>query len=263
MPRKPKHPDHKQQAEKLMYELLDELVEIWMKDPQLNTVAEELEMSAAKVRKLLITAGVRDNTTYYENPVSDRVLRLWREKKSVAEISIETGLSKSSILGYLPHSKIVYSLDTMSAEAERIKVYRERQRACEKLWESIGTENQSVALWKCICLFQSYPFTTLGRGHSHAGAMKFSYMVSTTTSSVGHHYSGPGVDGFGNELWVSSGGEQLKKSISRSTVDLALKNALEEQSRSGFVSGPRKLNTPGAHSYLYALFLRFGVISGA
>lgn len=131
MGRKPKHPEHKQQADKLMNELLDELVEIWreMKEPQLNTVAEELEMSASKVRKLLITAGVRDNTTYYENPVADRVLWLWQEKKSMGEITAATNLSNSSITGYLPHSKIVYSLDTMSAEAERIKTFRTRRGA--------------------------------------------------------------------------------------------------------------------------------------
>lgn len=122
MGRKPKHPEHKRQAEELMNELLDGVVAIWIseKEPQLNTVSEELEMSTAKVRKLLITAGVRDGERYYENAVADRVLRLWREKKSVAEISVETGLSKSSVTGYLPHSKIIYSLDTLSTEAERV-----------------------------------------------------------------------------------------------------------------------------------------------
>ena len=44
--------------------------------------------------------------------------------------------------------------------------------------------------------------------------------------------------------------------------ELALKNALAVQEAEGYVSGPRRLSTPGAHSYLYALFLRFGVISG-
>ena len=53
----------------------------------------------------------------------------------------------------------------------------------------------------------------------------------------------------------------LKKSISRSTVDLAFRNALEEQGRVGFVSGPRKLGVPGVRSNLYAIFLRFGIIT--
>ena len=67
MPRPPKHPEHKEQAEKLMNTLLNNLVQLWAseKEPQLQSIAEELEMSAAKVRKLLITAGVRDGKTYY------------------------------------------------------------------------------------------------------------------------------------------------------------------------------------------------------
>ena len=54
---------------------------------------------------------------------------------------------------------------------------------------------------------------------------------------------------------------EREKSISRSTVELALKNALEEQQMSGYVSGPRKLGVPGVRSNLYAMFLRFGVIN--
>ena len=78
MGRKPKHPEHKEQATILMNEMLDALVLLWTseEDPQLNKVSEELEMSAAKVRKLLITAGVRDGETYYSFPMADHVLRL-------------------------------------------------------------------------------------------------------------------------------------------------------------------------------------------
>lgn len=263
MGRKPKHPEHKRHAEELMNELLDGVVAIWIseKEPQLNTVSEELEMSTAKVRKLLITAGVRDGERYYENAVADRVLRLWREKKSVAEISVETGLSKSSVTGYLPHSKIIYNLDTLSTEAERVKLFRSRQRSCEYLRENIDTEEQSLALWKAVCLFQHYPFQTLGRGKDHTGATKFSYTVSEEGKAGGRHYAGECVDGYGNEMWITTDQGKKEKSISRSTVELALKNALVEQSRSGFVSGPRKLGVPGSRSYLYAMFLRFGVIT--
>ena len=263
MGRKPKHPDHKEQAEKLMNELLDGVVEIWMgmKEQQLGVVADELEMSASKVRKLLITAGERDGERYYGNVVADRVMRLWREKKSVTEISTETGLSKSSVTGYLPHSKIIYSLTTLSAEAERIKLYRSRQRACEELKAHLYLSDVSVYLWTCVIAFQSYPFTTLGRGKAHTGATKFSYEVTKETSRSGRHFEGEPVPGFGNEMWITTNGKVREKSISRSTVELALRNALKVQERAGFVSGPRKLNTPGAHSYLYALFLRFGVIT--
>ena len=65
------------------------------------------------------------------------------------------------------------------------------------------------------------------------------------------------MEGYGNELWI----EGREKSVARSTVDLAYRNGREEQERSGFVSGPRKLGVPGCRSQLYAMFLRFGVIT--
>ncbi len=259
MPRPQKHPEHKEQAEKLMNTLLDNLVQLWTseKEPQLQSIAEELEMSAAKVRKLLITAGVRDGKTYYENPVADRVLKLWKEKKTVAEIAMATGLSRSSVTGYTPHSKIIYSLDTMSTEAERIKLFRSRKTAVEELIVHINLPDVSEYLWKCICLFENYPFKTSGRGKEHTGATKFSYTVSRSTGAGGRHYAGVDVPGYGNEIWI----EGKEKSISRSTVDLAYRNGRTEQESCGFVSGPRKLGVPGSRSYLYAMFLRFGVIT--
>lgn len=44
MGRKPKHPEHKEQAEKHMNELLDSLVSLWTseKNPQLNKVESHL-----------------------------------------------------------------------------------------------------------------------------------------------------------------------------------------------------------------------------
>lgn len=258
MSRPPKHPEHKEQAEKLMNDLLDSLVSLWKseKDPQLQSIAEELEMSAAKVRKLLITAGVRDDETYYSSPMADYVLRLWKEKKTVAEIAAATGLSRSSVTGYTPHSKIIYSLDTMSTEAERIKLFRSRKAVVEELQAHIDLSDVSEYLWKCICLFENYPFKTSGRGKDHTGATKFRYTVSRSTGAGGRHYSGVDVPGYGNEIWI----EGKEKSISRSTVDLAYRNGRAEQESCGFVSGPRKLGVPGSRSYLYAMFLRFGVI---
>ena len=148
MGRKPKHPEYKEQAKILMNDLLDSLVSLWTSEenPQLNTVSEELEMSVAKVRKLLITAGVRDDETYYSSPIADQVLRLWKEKKSVKEIAVKTGLSISSVIGYLPHSKTIYSLETLSTEAERIKLFRSRKAAVEELALHIDL---GLAKWHC------------------------------------------------------------------------------------------------------------------
>jgi len=91
------------------------------------------------------------------------------------------------------------------------------------------------------------------------------YEVSRSSRAAGRHYQGTSIPGYGNELWIITlpDGERKKKSISRSTVDLAYKNALDEQEQFGFVSDPRKLGVPGVRSNLYAMFVKFGVIEGA
>lgn len=242
-----------------MDELLDMTVQVWTneKEPELKAIAEEIELSPAKLRKLLITAGERDHTAYFSSPAADMVLKLNRKGKSVKDIMAQTGLSYTSVQGYLPHKKIIYSLDTMSAECERIRLYRKRKKAASELQAHLYLPNASLYMWKAVVAFQGYPFTTSGRG-SKPG-IKFTYEVSTEGKASGRHYTGESVEGCGNELWITTLPDKVRKekSISRSTVDLALKNALEQD---GYVSGPKKLNTPGAHSYLYAMFIRFGVI---
>ena len=256
MGRKQKHPEHAAESQRLMNSLLDEVVNLWteQESPELKTIAEEVEISPAKLRKLLITAGERDNNVYYDSPVAVHIRRLQSEGKTVKEIQEILGLSYTSVQGYLPHSKLIYSLDTMSAECERIRLFRTRQKAVEELNVHIGLPDQSVYLWKAVVAFQSYPFTTSGNGNRPG--TKFTYEVSKPTTGGGRRYAGENVEGFGNELFITSGGEQLKKSISRSTVDLALRTALEKE-----IKGPKALGILGAGSYLYPMFIRFGVIT--
>ena len=256
MGRKLKHPNHAADAQRLMNELLDETVTIWTseKEPELKSIASETEMSPAKLRKLLITAGVRDHKTYYESPLAVQIGRLRSEGRSIADIQATMGLSYSSVQGYLPH-KTMYNLDTMSAECERIKLYRSRRRAVDELQAHLDLPNESFWLWRCIIAFEGYPFKTSGRG-SREG-VKFKYTVSRSAGAGGRHYEGESVDGYGNEIFITSGGEQLKKSISRSTVDLALRKAKDAD---GKVKGPKALGLPGSGSYLYPMLIRFGVI---
>ena len=250
MGRKKKHPEHTAEAEKMMNELLDGLVAVWTaeRDPELKTVSAELEMSPAKVRKLLITAGERDKTTYFSSPAVDQVKRLREAGKSVKEIQEKLGLGYTSVQGYLPHNQI-YNLDTISSENERIRLYRSRKAAVEELHAHLDLPDVSVFLWRAVCLFEGYTFSTSGRG-SKPG-VKFKYSISAPGGNGGRKYNGESVDGFGNELFI----EGKEKSISRSTVDLAFRNA-----RSRNITGPKKLGVPGADSYLYPVFVRFRVI---
>jgi len=258
MGRKQKHPEHAAESQRLMNSLLDEVVSLWTseKEPELKAIAEEIEISPAKLRKLLITAGERDNNVYYDSPVAAQIGRLQRDGKTVKEIQEILGLSYTSIQGYLPHTKLIYSLDTMSTEAERIRLYRNRQKAVEEFQIHLGLPNQSLYLWRTIIAFEGFRFTTSGRGNRPG--TKFTYEVSKPNTGSGRRYAGEKIDGYGNELWIIKNGQRAEKSISRSTVDLALKNALAQE---GFVSGPKVLGIPGAGSYLYPMFIRFGVIT--
>lgn len=256
MGRKQKHPEHAAESQRLMNALLDEVVGLWEseEEPELKAVAEEISLSPAKLRKLLITAGERDHTSYFSSPNADMVLKLKREGKSVKEMCEITGLSYTSIQGYLPHSKLIYNMDTMSAECERIRLYRARRKAVSNLHDHLFLPDASLYLWKAVVAFQSYPFHTSGRGNRPG--VKFTYEVSKPTTGGGRRYVGENVEGYGNELFITSGGEQLKKSISRSTVDLALRTALEKE-----IKGPKALGISGAGLYLYPMFIRFGVIT--
>lgn len=57
MGRKQKHPEHAAESQRLMNELLDGVVALWTseEEPELKAIAEEVEISPAKLRKLLIT----------------------------------------------------------------------------------------------------------------------------------------------------------------------------------------------------------------
>ena len=261
MGRKQKHPNHTAESQRLMNELLDMTVQVWTseKEPELKAIAEEVEMSAAKLRKLLITASIRDNETYFSSPTADAVLRMRREGRSVKEIQESMSLSYTSVQGYLPHKKIIYGLDSMSAECERIRRYRRRRKAVSDLQTHLSLPDQSLYLWKTIICFEGFRFTTSGRG-SRSG-VKFTYEVSKEGGAGGRHYDGEEVPGYGNEIFILRGGEnesvdRKNKSISRSTVDLALRTALEKE-----ITGPKALGIPGAGSYLYPMLIRFGVIT--
>lgn len=198
--------------------------------PTIVSVAEEMETTILRVRKLLITAGI------YSTITSRQVQELESQGHTITEIMQKTGLGKASVYSYLPYKKGAYNLPNPTLYSEQGARYRARKKACEELRESVDTENQSMALWKTVIAFQNYPFVTAVRGKEHTDATKFKYTVSEESSRSGRHYDGESIPGFGNEMVVTG----HDKSIGRSTVELALKNALGEQERVGYVSGPKK-----------------------
>ena len=214
--------------------------------PSLRSVAEQLGTTVIRTRKLLITAG------YFTSPTASTVQRLKAEGKTIEEIGAALRLKPAAVYGYLPYENLAYNLPQTTSNADRHKRYR----ATKKLKMAVDTDNAekiSVALWRCVIVFEGYPFSTSGRG-SRSG-VEYTYQVSRRGSVGGRHYAGDSVQGYGNELWVVIDGEKKEKSISRSTVELGFQKYLEVL-ESGEAMGPKKLGVFGA-SYLLPLFQRF------
>lgn len=88
------------------------------------------------------------------------------------------------------------------------------------------------AVWNAIIAFEGYGFQT-------AKGLRYTYTVK------------------GNELFFS----RKEKSATRASVEMALKTAMELQKSGVEMRGPKMLRCFGA-SYLYPIFIRFGVICG-
>lgn len=206
------------------------------KHPSLQSIADELNrqgikgLNPLKVRKLLITAGV------YTSKTAAQVLELRNAGHAEEEIQALLNLSRASVNSYLPYSKSIYKLDEVpgggrSVNADRQKLYRDRkcalQRMRDLLDEPADSDRLEKQMWDMLILFQGYTFQT-------AKGLRFTYTLK------------------GNEIFFS----RKEKSVTRATVDLALRKAVEKE---GIVSGPKKLDCFGA-SYLYPVFQKIGII---
>lgn len=85
-------------------------------------------------------------------------------------------------------------------------------------------------LWKVLLLNQEETFRT-------AKGLSFNYRIK------------------GNEIFIS----RKEKSVTRASVDMALKKALEHQENGVKITGPKMLKSFGA-SYLYPIFIEIGVV---
>ena len=215
-------------AEKIWQELVKITAEIYRRTGGLKLTAQELEISELKVRKLLITAGE------YENQMSAEVGRLYREGMTVQEIQSLTGLGKSSVNGYLPYTKAVYNAGEISRNAERIRKYRARQRCVEELLKEPDEER----LWQAVIEFQNYPFTT------------FSGLSYTYQLKVGKNGS------YNKEMLINR--REKSKSLTWSSVRLAFDKALLRKGE--VIEKPKALGDIRGISYIYPIFVRFGLI---
>lgn len=124
------------------------------------------------------------------------------------------------------------SVENMDTEEKKAEVLRTLEKLIQKEIEEGGVPETVLedALWDALLFLEGKNFVT-------AKHLKYSYSIK------------------GYEIFVS----RKDKSITRSTVNLSLWNAMELQKAGLPVSGPKKLKTFGA-SYLYPIFLKIGVI---
>ena len=108
--------------------------------PTIASVANTLQMTPLKVRKLLITAG------WYSTAINRKVQVLHNKGCSIPQIMDETGLRRASVNAYLPYMKGAYNLDSPTLYAEHGRLFRARQAACKALQEHLDMEDVEVYL---------------------------------------------------------------------------------------------------------------------
>lgn len=212
-------------AVELFGEPYDDRIERSEDAPSIRDVANAMNTTPLRVRKMLVTAGV------YSTKLSRKVQSLYENGCSIQQIMDETGLKKSSVHGYLPYVKGNYNLPESSLNAERRRTYRKRIRVCEQLMQKMDSTDAEEYLWDAIVAFADYLFET-------EKGLSMKYTVK------------------GGEIFFN----RKEKSVTRASVMKAFHRARQLQHEKGFVSGPKELGTFGA-SYIYPVFLRIGVCS--
>lgn len=209
----------------LFGEPYDDRIERSEDAPSIRDVANAMNTTPLRVRKMLVTAGV------YSTKLSRKVQSLYEDGCSIQQIMDETGLKRASVHAYLPYVKGNYNLPDSTLNAERKRVFRKRIRVCERLGQEIDSPDAEKYLWDAIMAYADYPFLT-------EKGLSMKYTVR------------------GGEIFFN----RKEKSVTKASVMKAFHRARQLQHEKGFVSGPKELGTFGA-SYIYPVFLRIGVCS--
>ena len=255
--------------------------------PSLRSVAEQMDTTILRVRKLLITAE------FYSTAVSRTVQQLIAGGNSIEDVMNQTGLKRASVYSYLPYAGLAFNLDQTTVNADRHRLFRKRIRAVEALQQHIGMPDETDYLWNAVLVFENYPFYTFGRGKT--AGVKFFYEVKKgkdgmsageikinrkerqgKTIGVKFFYEvKKGKDGMQEEEIKIN---PMEKPINRATVEQAYHRALEmggvvtdpkklddvitgPKELGDVITGPKEFGVSGA-SYLYPMLVRFGVIKG-
>lgn len=99
---------------------MNEVSQAYKKTASLQKTADELNISYAKVRKILITLGE------YKTDFSIEVGRRRDQGKSISEIASELDTSTNRVTAFLPYEKNLYSGPVQTTDSRKSKEYRER-----------------------------------------------------------------------------------------------------------------------------------------
>ena len=120
--------------------------------PTIAFVAEKMNTSRMRVRKLLITAGV------FSTALSRQIWDMHQDGATLLEICEKTGLAKSAVKSYLPYLKGIYKLKDPTLNAEQCQLWQWRKHSCERLKANLENDEWSEYLWDAVCAFSKYNF---------------------------------------------------------------------------------------------------------
>ena len=206
---------------------LQELRDAYEEADSLRSLADELNISLLKLRKLLITADV------FTSDICIEINDLHQSGKKIPEIMKLTCLSRASVHSYLPYTKGIYNAAEISLNAERCRTYKNRQEQIRLLKEIPSEEN----LWQTIIAFQNYPFKT-------ATGLPFRYKLKVGKNGE-----------YNRELLIDR--REKSKSLAWSSVVLAFENSKRISEE---VKKPKALGDIRGVSYIYPILWRFGLI---
>ena len=210
---------------------LQELKDAYEKADSLRSLADELNISLLKLRKLLITADV------FTSDRCTEINELHQSGKKIPEIMKLTGLSRASVHSYLPYTKGIYNAAEISLNAERCRTYKIRQEQVRLLHEIPSEEN----LWQTVIAFQEYPFKT-------ATGLPFRYKLKVGKNGEYNRE-------YNRELLIDR--REKSKSLAWSSVVLAFENSKKVSEE---VKKPKALGDIRGVSYIYPILWRFGLI---
>ena len=94
------------------------VLRLWEQELSQKEIARRLNVSEQKVRRILLTAGA----------IETDESRLFASGMSVSDIAAKLGKSEKAVVQRLPYSKGMYNAEYPTANALRMRSYREKAK---------------------------------------------------------------------------------------------------------------------------------------